>query len=583
MHGQRLIVLKFGGSVLRTEETLQLAVHEIYRWRREGYGVVAVVSAFAGETDALLRKSRQICGSAEPASVAALAATGELRSAALLGLHLDHAGISVRVLSPSALHLIAEGDPLDATPVECDPRPLRSGLAREGVVVVPGYVAQDRDGRTVVLGRGGSDLTALFLAHQLRPCRCRLIKDVDGLYERDPAAGGPPPPRYTRATWDDALATDGSIIQHKAIRFAKAQGLSFELGGFNGTTPTYIGGRSTILGEPERRHPKLCVSLLGFGTVGGGVYELLRAMPNLFDITAIAVRNLIKERQPEPPRSLLTTDPFTAATCGVDIVVEAIGGLEPAATAVEAALRSGASVVTANKALLAHAGPWLRSLAESEDQPLRFSAAVGGSMPIVEALKRTLPGEVRQIRAVLNGTTNFVLDRMAAGISFNDAVTEAQHFGFAEREPRRDLSGNDAADKLCVLADAVGIPGFSRSKVMCDELTAERVSEIRSCAGKPAVIRQVAILTVAGESTTASVQLVPLDPDDPLATAKAEHNIALIELADGSTVTLRGRGAGRRPTAEAVLADLLEFARARADRPAASTDVREQRSATVAA
>src|SRR5688572_18183248 len=284
MPGNRLIVLKFGGSVLRDESTLRLAVHEIYRWRRRGWRVAAVVSAFAGRTDELLRRatgrpqadpclndtlvhhrSRRRPGrglthqnandpwhadTADPHATAALVATGELHSAGLLGLHLDRAGIRAAVLWPMSFDLTAQGPPLDADPVSLDRGRLERALRQHGVVVIPGYVAQDAEGRPVALGRGGSDLTALFIAQALCAEKCRLVKDVDGLYDRDPSlaaplAACPPvsgglrdrtgggaasgtagdcPHRYATATFADALATDGSIIQHKAVRFAERTG-----------------------------------------------------------------------------------------------------------------------------------------------------------------------------------------------------------------------------------------------------------------------------------------------------------------------------------------------------------------------
>ncbi len=254
MHSKRLIVLKFGGSVLREEATLPLVVEEIHRWRREGGEVVAVVSALAGCTDELLRKSRRIWPTAAPQSVAALVALGELHSAALLGLHLDRAGLSACVLTPAAIRLLATGNPHDAVPVDFDRSRVEGALARHGVVVIPGYVAEDREGRAALMGRGGSDLTALFLAHRLRASCCRLIKDVDGLYEHDPARPGPAPRRFAVATWDDALATDGTIVQHKAVEFARAHHLEFQLGRRNGTFPTRVGAGPTYFDPPDR-HP----------------------------------------------------------------------------------------------------------------------------------------------------------------------------------------------------------------------------------------------------------------------------------------------------------------------------------------
>jgi homoserine dehydrogenase len=252
MRGSPLIVLKFGGSVLIDESTLRLAVHEIYRWRRQNHRVVAVVSALAGVTDELLRRCARVGGPPAPASVAALVSTGELQSAALLALHLGRAGLSATVLTPGAITLVAIGPALDASPIDVNAAPLERALARDGVVVIPGYVAQDADGRTCVLGRGGSDLTALFLAHRLQADCCRLVKDVDGLYERDPAEPGPPPRRYAVASWSDALATDGTIVQHKAVRFAAAYALEFELGRLNDGVPTRIGPGPTAFHPATR-------------------------------------------------------------------------------------------------------------------------------------------------------------------------------------------------------------------------------------------------------------------------------------------------------------------------------------------
>ena len=329
MSARRLIVLKFGGSVLRDEDTLSLAVHEIQRWRRDDYRVVAVVSALAGTTEELLRSCRRFAPESADHAVAAVIAGGELHCAALLGLHLDRAGIPARVLSPGAIGLISDGPALNAEPKLLNSRPIQDALDSDEVVVVPGFVAHDKLGRTVVLGRGGSDLTALFLASRLRAARCRLVKDVDGLYDRDPATPGTMPDRYASVSWHDALKTDGAIVQHKAIRFARAHGLTFELGNVNGVQPTLVGAGPTELDLHRRSSSPLRVALLGLGTVGGGLYELLKGMPDLFEVTSVLVREPHRPRDVEVDANLLTTD-ARAAVKNVDIVVEAIGGTSPA-------------------------------------------------------------------------------------------------------------------------------------------------------------------------------------------------------------------------------------------------------------
>ncbi len=555
----RLIVLKFGGSVLQDESTLPLAVSEIYRWHRQGYSVLAVLSALAGRTDELLREGQQICADAAPESIAALAAIGELQSAAKLGLQLDRAGLPACVLTPQAIRLLAMGHPLDATPHSFDIDRTRRALSKHDVVVVPGYVAESIEGRTVLLGRGGSDLTALFLAYSLRARECRLIKDVDGLYDQDPAKPGAKPRRYVKATWEDALATDGTIVQPKAVEFARTHEFEFCLGRFNGNCPTHIGAKPTSFGMPETPR-RLRVALLGFGTVGGGVYELLLRMPDLFEVSHIAVRDPFKRREPLVPQHLVTTDAANAAVGGVDIVVETMGGLQPALSAVQAAINAGTHVVTANKALIARMGPSLRERARLADRALRYSAAVGGNMPLLERLTSDEHGTVRSIRTVINGSTNYILERVIAGDTFEHAVAKAQELGFAEKDPSRDLSGLDAADKLSIIAQQLGYNSIQPEAIPRDSLTEESVRAALGNAPSGHRVRHVASFDLAGDVPHTSVRTAALSSDDALFDVPGERNAAAEEYVDGHQEVIRGRGAGRWPTAEAVVADLLDIA-----------------------
>jgi homoserine dehydrogenase len=241
MPGSRVIVLKFGGSVLTSERAVEDAVTEIQRWRARGHQVVAVVSAIHGDTERLLRAASNFGPNVSPWSVAALAAIGELRSAALLGLALGRAELRHRVLDAGAIALRAAGDPLDADPVDVDQRVLLDALKDEDIVVVPGYVARDDRDRTVLLGRGGSDLTAIVLAGALPGAQCRLIKDVPGIYEWDPAAPGPRPRRYVTMPWSSAHGIDGSVLQHKAVRYAERSNLVIEVASLGDDDVTSIG------------------------------------------------------------------------------------------------------------------------------------------------------------------------------------------------------------------------------------------------------------------------------------------------------------------------------------------------------
>jgi len=242
-----VIVLKLGGSVLTGEDRIGDAVNEVQRWTSRGWKVVAVVSAFEGTTDRLLSRAKSLGGT--PWATAALVSTGELTSAAVLALALDGAGVRAVTLDAAGVGLLTSEDPLDATPLDADLTALQRAIADSQVVVVPGFVGRDPRNRTTLLGRGGSDLTALFLAGRLRS-RCRLVKDVAGLYEDDPKRNGPPPRLYSRVSWEGALALDGGIVQHKGVRFARSIGLEFEVGAVGAEFATRVGACDTTFAAP---------------------------------------------------------------------------------------------------------------------------------------------------------------------------------------------------------------------------------------------------------------------------------------------------------------------------------------------
>lgn len=236
-----LIVLKFGGSVLRSEDDLLKGVRECESWVDRGWNVAAVVSAFEGVTDVLIGQAKGYGEEPLPEARALLTGTGELTSASLLGLALHRAGVRSTVAAPWTIGFRAVGEPLDAFPQTINAAAVRVLFEESRVVVVPGFVALDEIKRLVLLGRGGSDLSAIFIAESLGAAKCRLIKDVDGLYEWDPAKEGPPPRRFGSVNWAHALTLDGGIVQHKAVRFAQERRLKFEVGGWGSAAPTIVG------------------------------------------------------------------------------------------------------------------------------------------------------------------------------------------------------------------------------------------------------------------------------------------------------------------------------------------------------
>jgi len=237
---EQTIVLKFGGSVLQSRDDLSRVAREIERFCETGHRVVAVVSAFQGATDALAEEAKAVQEEPEALALAYLLATGEFVSASLLSLTLSAHGTPAPVLGPSAIGLRTSGNGADTNPTSVNVSALVQALETTGVVVVPGFVGIGPGGELALLGRGGSDLSALFIASQLG-ARCRLVKDVAGMYESDPAGPGPTPRRYQTLGWAKALELDEAIVQHKAVRYAQRERLPFEVGAIARDDVTTVG------------------------------------------------------------------------------------------------------------------------------------------------------------------------------------------------------------------------------------------------------------------------------------------------------------------------------------------------------
>lgn len=566
-----IVVLKFGSSVLQTEADLPQAIDEIYREWRAGRRVIAVVSAFKGVTDQRFSQTRAV--TTDLHEQAAWVAGGEEESGTKLAAALVAHGVSARYVDARVAGLRAHGEVHESTPVSLNAGYLRECLDESAVLVVPGFIAHDIQGRTVLLGRGGSDLTALFLARNL-DARCRLLKDVDGVYESDPAVVENHAQRFNRLSWRTALDIGGRIIQPRALQFAQSHGQSFEVACIGSNLSTLVdAGPDDIAAVPHENIRPLRVVLLGLGTVGLGVYAHLVRRPDLFEVVRVVVRDLDKPRRIEEanldvPKSLLSTDVWDAITQPADLIVETMGGLEPAGEIVHAALLRGRAVVTANKALIA--SRWWEKLARfatGRHSLLKFGAAVGGAVPVLETIAAVARhSSVVQVRAVLNGTCNFILDALEQRIDFDTAVAQAQASGFAEADPHDDLVGLDAARKLELIARAA----FGEASHF--ELNVRGIVGVT--ASQAALVREEGLsLKLVGSCERSeghvlgSVKLYELPASDFLAGARAEENRVEILAADGpenaQVVRLAGKGAGRWPTALSMLGDVHEYLRDR--------------------
>jgi len=554
---KRLCVLKFGSSVLEREEDYPKVAHEIYRHVRDGEKVVAVVSALAGETDALLSQAKRVGGDAAPdALVARLARVGELQSAALMALALSKAGLRAWTLDPQEMALNAVGSPLDSNLTGVDAEAVWAKIDENDVVVLPGFIADHADYGVVTLGRGGTDLSAVFFADQLDAHRVRLIKDVDGVYDEDPARNANAQ-RYSQLSYAEAEKASSGLIQPKAIHAAAEKDVLIEiaaLGSAEATTIAKLPPAKSCPPRPER----LRVSLLGCGSVGQGVLELLLAQPDLFEVGPVLVRDVSGRSE-----KVKFTQSLDEALAGdPDVLIETLGGSDLAAEAMHSALLRGAQVVTANKAAVAKHWDSLHACAARTGGALRFSAAVGGGAPVIETLRR-LKGRVVTVEGVLNGTCNYLLSRLAEGWSFDKALAKAQELGFAEADPSADVDGHDAADKLSILVrEAFGVPVVPQL-IAKDSLRNVSPQAAADTLARGEVFKQVSRCGVLADGTVeAAVQVASLPLSHPLAGAQNEENRFLITDSDGNVHQVFGKGAGRWPTATSVFADVMDAQRA---------------------
>ena len=327
--------------------------------------------------------------------------------------------------------------------------------------------------------------------------------------------------------------------------------------------------------EPMIEYRNLRVAILGGGSVGAQVASLLlehgdelaqRAGAGL-ELVGVAVRDPSASRSADIPAHLLTTD-VESLILGSDIVVELIGGVEPARTFILQALASGADVITGNKAVLANHGPELFELAEQVGAQLYYEAAVGGAIPIIRPLRDSLAGDrVRRILGIVNGTTNYILDRMdVARDTFAEALAEATRLGYAEADPTADVEGYDAAQKAAILASLAfhtTVPLESVHREGMTTVTAEQVEQARSAGF---VVKLLAICErittpdgTEGVSARVHPALVPLD--HPLAAVHGANNAVFVEAEAAGSLMFYGAGAGGVETASAVLGDLVSAAR----------------------
>jgi homoserine dehydrogenase len=321
--------------------------------------------------------------------------------------------------------------------------------------------------------------------------------------------------------------------------------------------------------------PVVRVGVLGCGTVGSSLIDLIHAQRDavasrtglVLEVTRVAVRDLGRARAVALPPGAMTTDAAgLVVDPEVDVVVEVIGGIEPARTLVRTALAEGKPVVTANKALLAAHGAELFEAASAAGVDLLFEAAVAGGIPVVRPLRESLLGEpVERVIGIVNGTTNYILTRMTeSGADYGEALAEAQALGYAEADPTADVEGLDAAAKIAIVATIAFGAEVTGADVSTEGITGITATDIAFASRRGLVVKLVAVAErLDGPDSaeiSARVHPVLVPQHHPLASVRESFNAVFIQGAAVGDLMFYGRGAGGAPTASAVLGDLVDAA-----------------------
>src|ERR1700691_2330144 len=317
----------------------------------------------------------------------------------------------------------------------------------------------------------------------------------------------------------------------------------------------------------------LKVALLGCGNVGSQVARLLREEADelavrigaRLELAGIAVRRMAHPRPGIDP-ALLTTDAMGLATRpDVDIVIEVIGGIEPARALILAALEAGKSVVTANKVLLAEHGEQIHAASRAFGTDLYYEAAVAGAIPILRPLRESLAGDtVHRVLGIVNGTTNFILDRMdGSGADFGDSLEEAQSLGYAEADPTADVEAFDAAAKAAILTGLAFHTRVTAADVYREGITEVTAADIASAKALGRTVKLLAICERSPDGVAVRVHPAMIPRTHPLATVGGAYNAVFVDAKSAGQLMFYGAGAGRTPTASAVLGDIVAVGRNR--------------------
>jgi homoserine dehydrogenase len=307
----------------------------------------------------------------------------------------------------------------------------------------------------------------------------------------------------------------------------------------------------------------LRIALFGFGTVGSSVARILvESKPQGLQLTHVFNRGVARKRVPWAPAGLVWSEDADAVLASdVDVIVELVGGLDPAGTWIRRALEAGKSVVTANKKLIAYHGIDLERLAASKGGHIKYGAAVAGGIPVIPGLEQGLAGDrIERMEGILNGTCNFILSKMDEGAEYATVLAEAQAKGYAEADPTEDVGGFDARAKLAILMRLALRVVVEPDEIVPQPITAVSAVDFSYARILGCTIRQVARAQQLKGRVAATVGPMLVDLHSPLAWSRGTENMVVLTGHYGGDVVFSGHGAGGHPTAVAVVSDLLTLA-----------------------
>lgn len=307
----------------------------------------------------------------------------------------------------------------------------------------------------------------------------------------------------------------------------------------------------------------LRIALFGFGTVGSSVARILmESKPKGLQLTHVFNRNVSRKRVDWTPSSVVWSDDVDSVLASnVDVVVELVGGLDPAGSWVRRAIEAGKSVVTANKKLIAFHGVELERLAAAKGGHLKYGAAVAGGIPVIPGLEQGLAGDhIERMEGILNGTCNFILSQMEAGAEYANVLAIAQEKGYAEADPTEDVGGFDARAKLAILMRLALRVVVDPEEIVPQSITAVSAVDFSYARDLNCTIRQVARAEEREGMVAATVGPMLVDKNSPMAWSRGTENMVILTGRYGGDVVFSGHGAGGHPTAVAVVSDLLALA-----------------------